>query len=508
MTDSLRSRSESTRRSRIMLIEPPFHRLFKHSYSLDRFPLALGYLAGSILSNTDWDVQIYNADFAGLSEQTKTDYLSNEGFKNFLKNLNNPNAPIWNEIRNTIAEYHPHVIGISSKSQNFASACMVASIAKRLNPDIKVAMGGPHPSSVGKEVMGEPSLDIAVKGEGEDTIVEILKAVEEGISFDKIQGIIYRDRKTIVENGPREKISDLDRLIFPHQCAQAALKDYDRYPISAFKYIFATRGCPYNCFYCGSKEIWSREVRFRTPDNVADEIQELQRKGLRLIHFSDDTFGVNRSHLRSLCETILKRCPGLLWSCETHVNLVDEETVSLMKTAGCYSIEIGIESGNNEMLRKIRKNILIEEGLAACETIKRFGIEVVTLFMAGFPDETEESLSDTYTAIKKARCDRVHFSVFTPYPGTEAFRVCQDIGLIDKNYEAFRFGHQSPQNCFFNKIPPEQFRKIVSRIQKMVDRKNSMSRAKHLLSEIGIQRMRELGFRGSLNKVSRYFFGK
>jgi anaerobic magnesium-protoporphyrin IX monomethyl ester cyclase len=507
MTDPLKNRGGGIHKPRIMLIEPPFHRLFKHSYSLDRFPLGLGYLAGSILSKTDWDVKIYNADFTGLSEQTKTAYLSNDGFNNFLKNLRNINAQVWNETRNTIAAYRPHVLGISSKSQNFASACVVASIAKRLNPDIKVVIGGPHPSSVGKEIMDEPAIDIAVKGEGEDTIVDMLKAVEEGSSFDKIQGVIYRNNGKIVENGPREKISDLDWRIFPHQSAQAALKDYDRYPISAFKYIFATRGCPYNCFYCGSREIWGRQVRFRSPDNVADEIQELQRKGIRLIHFSDDTFGVNRSHLRSLCEMILKRCPGLLWSCETHVNLIDEETVSLMKTAGCYSIEIGIESGNNEMLQKIRKNILIEEGLAACETIKRFGIEVVTLFMAGFPDETEKSLYDTYNAIKKARCDRVHFSVFTPYPGTEAYRACRDIGLIEKNYEAFRFGHQSPQNCFFNKIPMERFRRIVSRIQKMVDRKNSISRANHLLSEIGFQRMKELGIRGSLNKVSRYFFG-
>jgi anaerobic magnesium-protoporphyrin IX monomethyl ester cyclase len=508
VTEHSKSRAESIGPSRIMLIEPPLHRLYKDTYSLDRFSLGLGYLAGSIRSKTCWDVQIYNGDFTGQSEQMKVAYLSNEGFNNYLRNLHNINAPVWNEVRTTISEYRPRVVGITSKSENFASACRVATIAKNLDPNIIVVVGGPHPSSVGKEVMSCSAIDIAVRGEGEHTIVDILNAVEEGSTFDEIQGIVYCNNGNFVENGPRDTISDLDRLAFPHQSAEATLKDYYRYPISAFKYIFATRGCPYNCFYCGSREIWGRKVRFRSPENVADEIQGLQRKGLRLIHFSDDTFGVNRSYLRCLCETLSKHCPGLLWSCETHVNLVDEETVSLMKTAGCHSIEIGIESGNNEILRQIRKNITIEDALAACETIKRFDIEVVALFMVGFPDETEETLYDTYNAIKKTNCDRIHFSIFTPFPGTEAFRMCKDIGLINENYDAFRYGFQSPENCFFNKIPPDRFREIVSKIGKMVDRKNSQSRAKYLLTKTGFQRMLELGIRGSFNKVSRYFFGK
>lgn len=508
MKEHSKRRTESIPTPGIMLIEPPFHRLYKDTYSLDRLPLGLGYLAGSIRSKTCWDVQIYNGDFIGQSEQMKAAYLSNEGFNNYLKNLNNINAPVWNEVRKTISKYHPRVVGISSKSQNYASACKVAAIAKQLDPSIIVVVGGPHPSSVGKEVMSCSAIDIAVRGEGENTIVDILHAVEAGSTFDKIQGIIYFSNGEFIENSFRDPISDLDRLTFPHHSAESTLKDYNRYPISAFKYIFATRGCPHNCFYCGSREIWGRKVRFRSPENVVDEIKELQRKGIRLIHFSDDTFGVNRIYLRRLCKTLTKHCSGILWSCETHVNLVDEETVSLMKTAGCHSIEIGIESGNNEILRQIRKNITIEDALSACDTIRKFDIEVVALFMVGFPNETKETLYDTYNAIKNANCDRIHFSIFTPYPGTEAFRICKDIGLIDENYEAFRYGHQSPQNCFSKKIPPDQFREIVSKIEKMVDRKNSLSRAKHLLTKTSIQRIQEFGIRGSFKKVSRFFFGK
>ncbi len=494
--------------SRILLIEPPFHRLFKETYSLDRFPLGLGYLAGSILSNTSWNVQIYNGDFAGLSEYMKVSYLSKEGFYNYLKNLNNMNNHVWNEVRAAILKYRPHVVGISSKSQNFESACKVAEIVKHIDPDIMVVVGGPHPSSVGKEVLCNPAIDIAVKGEGEETIVDILRAMESGMRFDEIPGIVYRSNGVLLDNGPRNAISDLNCLSFPHQSAESTLIDYDRYPVSAFKYIFATRGCPYNCYYCGSREIWGNKARFRSPENVVEEIKALGRKGVRLIHFSDDTFGVTRGYLNRLCDALSKHCSGTLWSCETHVNLVDEETVSMMKNAGCHSIEIGIESGNNEILRQMRKNITIEEALTACEMIKKYDIEVVALYMAGFPGETEKTLNDTFNAIKKTYCDRIHFSIFTPYPGTEVFKMCQSVGLIDEHYEAYRYGHQSPQNCFSHEIQPGRFREIVSKIEKFVDRKNFIGRAKHLFTKTGFQRMQESGMSESFKKVSRFFLGK
>ena len=117
---------------------------------------------GSIQSKTCWDVQIYNGDFTGPSEQMKMAYLSNKGFNDYLKNLQNINAPVWDKVRKAISEYRPRVVGISSKSQNFASACMVASIAKHLDPSIIVVVGGPHPSAVGKEVMSCAAIDIAV----------------------------------------------------------------------------------------------------------------------------------------------------------------------------------------------------------------------------------------------------------------------------------------------------------------------------------------------------------
>lgn len=493
---------------KILLIEPPFYKLFKNTYGLDRYPLSLGYLAGAIKKETNWSIMVYNSDFSPYVEPSKISYLASAGFYNYLNNLRDLSGSVWREIKSTISGYKPTVVGISAKSQNFASACIVAKLAKEINKQIIVILGGPHPSMVGSKVLDCPNIDICVKGEGENTIVELLNAIDAQKEFDAIQGIIYKRDGQIIENAPREFIKDLDSLCFSHETAHEVLKDYEQYPLAAFKYIFATRGCPYNCFFCGSHKIWSRKVRFRSPENVIREIKGLQKKGLRLIHFDDDIFGINRQYINDLCNAIIAHCHGLKWSCELHVKLVDEQTISLMKAAGCYLIQIGIESGNNEILKKIRKNITIEEVFSACKIIKKYGIELQAFFMVGFPQETEDSLNDTIAAMKKIKGVELIYSIFTPYPGTEAFEFCKENRLIDDSYDTSLYFHQSPANCFSINIPPERLRMLVSKIENTVDRKNLLNRIKRIFSFVTIRRIQELGIGQSLKKCIRTFLGK
>ena len=482
--------------------------MFKRTLSLDRYPLGLGYLAAVIRKETDWDVLVYNADFCGQSEQIRVGYLAGEGFESYRKNLKDPENPIWSEIQETVKSYKPGVVGISTKAQNFASACMVSSLVKEVDPSVTILAGGPHASAIGVKALSHAEIDVVVRGEGEDTVVELLRVIREGALLKNVRGIIYRDDGRVLENPSRSLIHDIDRLPFPFESAPSVLKDFHRYPMSAFRYVLSSRGCPHNCVFCGSRTVWGRQVRYRSPKNIVSEIQGLRKRGLRFIHFSDDTFGVDREHLREICTALLIHCPGIHWSCETHVNLINEETVSLMKRAGCHSIEIGIESGNNDILRKIRKTTTIERAIAACKTIKKNGIEAVALFMVGFPDDTEETLADTYSAMKKVRCDRIHFSIFTPYPGSEAYEQCKERGLIQDDHDPSLYGHQSPMNCFCEHLKPERFREIVSKMEKIVDRKNSFGRVKTLFSRTGFQRMQELGPRESFRKVARFFFGK
>ena len=161
---------------RIIIIEPPFYRLYHDQFCLVKYPLALGYLSGSIIKKTDWKVQTYNADFNTKKKpfDPEGDYLTGEGFQLYLKTLKDPTAPIWQEVRDTISEFNPSVVGISVKSQNFTSGSIVAKIAKEINPLIKVIMGGAHATMNGEALFKTPNIDFVAVGEGENTIVHFL----------------------------------------------------------------------------------------------------------------------------------------------------------------------------------------------------------------------------------------------------------------------------------------------------------------------------------------------
>jgi len=309
-----------------------------------------------------------------------------------------------------------------------------------------------------------------VKGEGEETLVAILHAIENG-----------------------EYMDDINELPFPHESAPACLNDYDKYPLEAFQYIFATRACPYNCFFCGSRNIWGRQTRWRTVENVGQEFVALKKLGLKHIHFDDDTFGIKRSYIEELCEQIRTQAPGVTWSCELHTKLCTEKTIPAMAKGGCVSVQVGIESGSNWMLKEMRKNTRIEESLAACKLIKKYDIHLSTFFIVGFPQETEETLDATVKAMKEVCADRLIYSIFTPYPGTETFEDCKRRGLIGDDFDISRFNHQSPDNCFTQFIKPERFRELANKIEKMVDRRNAWIRFKRAVEKRTIQRVKRLG---------------
>jgi radical SAM superfamily enzyme YgiQ (UPF0313 family) len=461
---------------RLLLIEPPFYRLFKDTYALVRYPLSLGYLAVAVKMHSDWEVVVYNSDFLPVSDPFEAAYFTGAGFKQYQEKLHNLSANIWQEIKAVIRQYMPQVIGISAKSANFASARRVAGLAKEVNPDIRVIVGGPHPSLVGKEVLTCQDIDLGVIGEGENTLVELLASLTNQGDLSQVPGLSYRQGGEAYLSAPRAWLDDLDQLGFPHQLASEVLHDYPLYPLAAFSRIFATRGCPYNCFFCSSGRIWGKRVRFRSPKNVVQEMWLLHAQGIKTIHFDDDTFGGNNFYLRALTKEISETGPGLPWSCEIHVKLVTPENIALMKKAGCALIQLGIESGNNGILREIRKGFTIEEAKSACQIITAHDISLETFFMAGFPQDTEATLKDSLAAIESISCDKVIYSIFTPYPGTEAFAYCQAHQLIDHTYDPALYYHQSPVNCFCRNLTARRFREISQHIEAVVQEKNRQGR--------------------------------
>jgi len=468
---------------------------------LTRYPLGLSYLAGEIKKSTDWDVMVYNADFDQRDELVTVRFMTGAGYWNYLKNLKDLDYIVWKEVQTVILEYRPSVIGITSQSSNFASAINIAKIAKRIDKNIIIIMGGHHPNLMGGKILENLEIDLCVRGEGEITIIELLRAIENNDINDTIAGISFRKNNAIIDNPKRGFIENLDDLCFPHQYAGEVLKDYNLYPKRAFISIIATRGCPNNCTFCSSRNLWGRRVRFRSPDNIVKEINSLRELGVQRIMFQDDTFGVNKKFIKDLCLEIKTKCHGIRWGCQTHVNLVDEENISLMKEAGCDYISLGVESGNDQILKEIRKNITIEEAQSAAKIIKKHGIRLSVNFMVGFPQETSKSLHDTLRAIRSINADSIVYSTFTPYPGTELFDLCRKNGLVKDDYDISLYNHQSPANCFYMNIPPEEFKMIVGKIEKTVDRKTMRYNIGRLSSKEGIEILLNQGLFESL----RYF---
>ncbi len=235
---------------------------------------------------------------------------------------------------------------------------------------------------------------------------------------------------------------------------------------------------------------------------MVEEIKQLQALGLKEIMFDDDTFGIKQSYIEELCDLIEKTCPDLSWTCEMTVGITRDKSVKAMKRAGCIAVMLGIESGNNGMLKTIKKAQTIEKAYQAVDTLKANGIEVHTFFMIGFPEETESTLDDTVAAIKKINADSVILSIFTPYPGSEMFEVCRSLGLVDDDFDVTVHNHQSPENCFTAYIPPDRFRVLAKRVTQIVDRKNAFNK----IRRIGFV-LRTRGVRQTLRQAARLLMG-
>ena len=491
---------------KIMLMEPPFYRLYHDQYCLVKYPLALGYLSGAIIDNTDWTVQTYNSDFNIEKKfiSSDNDYMTGLGFERYLSSLKDHSMPIWDEVKNAILDFNPSVLGITLKSQNFTSATIVAKLAKEINPDIKVIIGGAHATMNGKSVFDCENIDVSCIGEGEVTIVEFLQALVNDSPVNTVDGIIFRDDNNgIIQTPPRTYIEDLDSLEFPLTYAPKIFKDFSKYPKDAFSYIFGSRGCPYACTFCESKSMWTRKVRYRSPENIVAEIKQMEEFGLKKVVFDDDTFGISKKNIKAINDLMKKEVPKVTYQCETVVQLAkDENVVKDMKNGGCTTVFVGIESGNNEMLKKIKKSQTTDECIQAVYNLKKHNIETHTFIMIGFPEETEETLQDTMDFIPRLSPDFVIFSIFTPYPGSELYFECKEMGLIEGEFDVSIYNHQSPLNCFTKNIPKERFYELRQESVKFVDLYNKKSMYKR-----GIFALKNRGIKVAFKKTITYLYG-
>ncbi len=244
---------------------------------------------------------------------------------------------------------------------------------------------------------------------------------EGGSAFSQIKGLAWRDGAEIVINPPRPFIADLDDLPLPRHDL-LPLKAY-RAPLVGGPYAFTvpSRGCPAGCRFCIKHVSYGASVRFRSPENVLAELEQLVSLGVRKIHMYTDLFTVNREHVMGICEGILERQLPIKWTCNSRVDFVDPELLKVMRRAGCWMISWGIESGEPEMLKRMHKGITVEQVEQTLRWSREAGIMNWGYFIIGLPGETEASIRKTIAFAKRLPLDLVLFHIAAPHPGTPFF---------------------------------------------------------------------------------------
>jgi len=256
---------------------------------------------------------------------------------------------------------------------------------------------------------------------GAQTVADEFPAVEAESPYANILGLAWRNDTEIVINPDRPFIPDLDDLPIPLH--ERLPLDKQRMPMikGPFTFIVTSRGCPAGCKYCIKHVSYQNSVRVRSAENIVEELEYLGSLGITNIHMYADLFTVNRDHVVSLCKLIIERGLKIRWTCNSRVDYVDEEMLSLMGQAGCWLISWGIESANEMILKRARKGYKKEQAFKALKWAKAAGIKNWGYFIIGLPGETEESIQETIAYAKELPLDIALFHIAAPYPGTPFF---------------------------------------------------------------------------------------
>lgn len=344
-------------------------------------------------------------------------------------------------VADRVIAARPAYVGITLFTVGVFQSVKIARRIKAHLPHCKIIVGGPHISSMGVETIERFSeFDVAVNGEGERIIIELLKAIENGTAVSEVGGIIYRDDGRVLQTVKPETPNVLDDLPFPAwdllpkfpHAYKLAVYDYPRGPVAT---IAASRGCPFHCKFCDTSTFGAR-VRFYTPAKIIEMMQHLNSKyGVRHVLFVDDLFLASRLRATDFCERLIASGLKMTWSCAARVDTVRPDLLALMKKAGCWQISFGLETGSDELLRKMDKHAAVVKSEQAVKWTHEAGIRVKGLFMLGYPGEDQETISLTKSFVRRIPMTIMNLTKFTPYPGSPVYREIYGTNIKDEHWE-------------------------------------------------------------------------
>lgn len=383
---------------RVMLISPPAPSAVKEVLGATGPPLGLAYLA-SIARSEGHDVIIVDSLAEGLDLR---------------------------KLKGRIRSFYPDVIGITATTSMIPDAYEAARVAKEVNPDAIVLMGGPHVTFLPEETLNECKyIDIVVRGEGELIFRELLRKKD----LRDVRGITYRSSGMIKSNPAMPLISNLDEIPIPA---------YDLLPMHLYRFgslrfgtIITSRGCPFNCIFCSSSLQFGKRWRAHSKERVIEELRILHHDyGVREVEFLDDTFTLDRRRAREISREIVREGLDISWTASSRVNTFDLETGREMKRAGAHTIYFGIESGSQKILDLIGKGITVEQSISAVKSAKKAKLRALGSFIIGFPEETEDDIRRTIDFSKRVGVDLAQFTIATPYPGTKLWDIANKMNLL------------------------------------------------------------------------------
>lgn len=315
------------------------------------------------------------------------------------------------DIVNRVREDRPDLVGITCMTVEYPRAVEIARRIKQDRADVPIVVGGAHVNAVGGQALEEgDGFDYACVGEGEYLACELADALERKADPSAIPGLVSRQGDDLVTAPPRPPPADYDALPFP---AWDLFRRVDTLP------LITHRGCPFKCVFCSHNSGF--KPRYRTPANVLDEVEEiLERYRPERIRIEDETFGLHMGRTKAILEEIISRNlhRRIRFSAQTRVDRVDKEFIRLLKTANFETLELGVETGNPDVLREIKKGITLEQVEHAVALAKASGLRVWCKFILGHPHETHATIRDTMDFITKINPHQLSVSIMTPFPGT------------------------------------------------------------------------------------------
>ena len=360
---------------------------------------------------------------------------------------------------NRLKEFKPSLIIVHVSTPTYYNDVSFINLIKEKLPNLEIGVVGSHVSNAVKHVLKQKNIDFVIVNEPELTFQELLV----NKNWSQILGLAYKKKNKIYVNKSRE-LGELDNLPFPAR----DLLPQNKYRMvltdnEVFTTLVASRGCPYKCIYCRVGKPWGKIYRTRSVENVIEEIKEIRyTHNIKNIVFMSDTFTLNRTWILSFCNEIIKQGINIRWLCNSRVDLIDKEMLTLMKKAGCFLISYGIESGSQKMLDIMKKGITLKQSRNAVKLTKQLNIKVFAYFILGIPGETKATIDETIKFSLELDPDYVNFHIATPHPGTKLYDLAKKFKLI----KDFDYSHYDQSGSYFVMNLPGLSSEYIKKVQK------------------------------------------